>query len=410
MTGDHRDEGELNLGSLADDVSAVQRPIVDSPARLRQVRSRLLVSGRAAATARAPLFLAALFAGGAAVALAIVFVRADQRPPAPLSFRTGASGEVASVGAPLRAPGGSSLPVQFSDGSAFTAAPRAEIVVAEVTAHGARLVVERGALTAAVVHRPKSRWRVQAGPYSVLVTGTRFDVAWDPGPRSFSLTLREGGVTVFGPSLPNEGRRVSPNETMRLSPAPPTAVDRPSVALRAEAPNERKAAAADRRAAKTTIAARTKSWRELARAGRYADSLAAAEAEGFPALCRRSVAADLILLGNTARFAHRPDRAEEAFRAARVRAEGAHARAVAAFELGRLASDVHRRHLDAADWFAVYLREEPEGALADEATGRRLEALDRAGDREGARRAAARYRAQYPGGPYQNLARKVLGM
>jgi transmembrane sensor len=420
---------ELCLGALADDVAALQRPTVESTARLRQARNRLVLSARALASARGgreayglrarrwtPLALAA----GAALAIALVVSRREQ----PLTFaagpqegQEGQEGEKgkegsARLGVPLRAPAHAPLPLTFSDGTAFTVAPRSQLTVTDVAAHGAGVVLNEGALVAAVVPRARSRWRVQAGPYTVAVTGTRFTVEWHPRSRSFQLTLQEGAVTVFGPSFGPNGRRVTPQETLRAGPEPPpapppVAAPRPVMPLGAAAPasGERPGVAAIRQAP----AARS-TWKRLAQAGRYADALGAAEREGFAEICRGAPATDLLILGNAARFAQQPERAKRAFRAARSRRGTSHESAVAAFELGRLAHDVGRRYRDAADWFALYLREEPGGALAHEAVGRRMEALHRAGDGQAARRAAEAYLDLYPDGPHQGLARQLLRM
>jgi ferric-dicitrate binding protein FerR (iron transport regulator) len=408
---------ELRLGALADDVAALQRPTVESTARLRQARNRLVLSARALPPARGgreaswlrarrwtPLALAA----GAALVIALVVSRGEQ----PLTFAAGPGQGSARLGVPLRAPAHAPLPLTFSDGTAFTVAPRSQLTVTDVAAQGAGVVLNEGALVAAVVPRARSRWRVQAGPYTVAVTGTRFTVEWHPRSRSFQLTLQEGAVTVFGPSFGPNGRRVTPQETLRAGPEPPPApppIAAPaSVAhLGAAAPasGERPGAAAVRQAP----AARS-TWKRLAQTGRYADALAAAEEEGFAEICRGAPATDLLLLGNAARFAQQPERAERAFRAARARRGTSHESAVAAFELGRLSHDVGRRYRDSADWFALYLREEPAGALAHEAVGRRMEALHRAGDRQAARRAAEAYLGLYPDGPHQGLARQLLRM
>lgn len=418
---------ELDLSTLVDDIVAVQRPVADSAARLRRARSQLLVSARMPPVGRsfADMLRLRAFRWTAALtaSAALTFALVSLRQPPPLTFEIGTPGVAAQLAAPLRARGDASLPVRFSDGSTFTAAPRSELSVTEVSPEGARVVLDDGAVAAEVVHRAKSRWHVQAGPYTVAVTGTRFAVEWDRRAQTFSLTLDEGGVSVFGPSFGTTGRRVSAHETVRVAPEPPRGVppssrtsepspfaraSEPSMAARAPEPSS--PPPPRHRGLASLESPSPRAWKDLAQGGRYADALAAAEAEGFAALCHRGSATELLLLGNAARFAQNPDRAEQAFRALRGKGDRPHERAVAAFELGRLAHDVGRRYRDAADWFGVYLREEPDGVLAREAAGRQLEALHRAGDVGAARRAAATFRSRYPDGPYQDLARQILGM
>ena len=61
---------------------------------------------------------------------------------------------------------------------------------------GARLVLERGSLTARVVHRRHADWHLAAGPFDVHVIGTKFDLSWDPELEVFRLDLREGAVII----------------------------------------------------------------------------------------------------------------------------------------------------------------------------------------------------------------------
>ena len=108
----------------------------------------------------------------------------------PLAFEVGPKeGETASpsaaptpgaVGEWIAAPQQAALPLRFSDGSVIVLDADARARVAEVTAHGARVVVERGAAQVRVVHGPETHWDIKAGPFDVRVVGTAFDVGWDP--------------------------------------------------------------------------------------------------------------------------------------------------------------------------------------------------------------------------------------
>src|SRR5205809_862285 len=77
--------------------------------------------------------------------------------------------------------------------------------IAETNAAGARVLLEQGGLHADVVHRPRTRWSVEAGPFVVRVTGTRFDVGWDPETQSVKVALQQGSVVVTGCGIGPEG-------------------------------------------------------------------------------------------------------------------------------------------------------------------------------------------------------------
>jgi hypothetical protein len=63
--------------------------------------------------------------------------------------------------------------------------------------------------------------------------------------------------------------------------------------------------------------------------------------------------------------------------------------------------------LEAKRWFGESLAEAPSGTLAREASGRLIEACQRAGDAAGAKDAAREYLRVYPTGPHARLAESV---
>ncbi|WP_438031968.1 FecR domain-containing protein [Sorangium sp. So ce204] len=152
----------------------------------------------------------------------------------------------------------------------------------------------------------------------------------------------------------------------------------------------------------------TPSWRALALEARYRDALAAAEGEGFDAICDAASASDLHALGDAARLGGSPARAAQAFASLRARFPSSPEAASTAFILGRIAQDQSKDHAAAARWFARYLNEQPAGAFAADAAGRLVEAEDRRGDEAGARRAAEQYLAAHPGGSHAGYAKHVL--
>jgi len=138
-------------------------------------------------------------------------------------------------------------------------------------------------------------------------------------------------------------------------------------------------------------------------------ALAAAELEHFSVVCRLASGRDVLLLGNTARFAGSAKRADQAYRAVRERFPHTHEAAMAAFFLGRIAYDDWRRFPEAARWFDTYLTDEPDGILTREASGRLMEAQRAAGSRARASETATSYLARYPNGPHAPLARSLIG-
>ncbi|HXI56863.1 MAG TPA: FecR domain-containing protein [Polyangia bacterium] len=340
----------------------------------------------------------------------------------PLTFETRA-GQPGLVGDWIATSAQETLPLRFSDGSLLDLAPSSQARVTEASAVGATVDIASGSANVRVVRRRATRWRMTAGPFSVLVVGTRFRLSWRAEDQVLELEMQEGAVTVFGPSLRPEGRRLMASEFLRVArsdwsadragqspsaaqagPAgPATSPDAPG------APGKRKVESGltDKPALIRSGEGRP-SWRKLALAERYADALAAAESQNIDSIYRRASAADLLLLANSAYFAGATERADQAFASVRSRFPGSAAAAVAAFSLGRSAYDRQHKFSDAIRWFAAYLKESPDGALSREAAGRLIEAQHAAGNDERAREAASRYLSRYPSGPHASLARSLV--
>lgn len=419
------------LGRALDD--AQQQGRADDPAQTRaEVRARLLAGVRAPATPWRRALVPALVAIAAAIVVVLGW------PGRALTFEVGSDRTPGVVGAWLATPGGQSQALRFSDGSAIDLHPGSRARVAQLHDAGAQVVIEAGAALVSIEPRSDARWHIDAGPYRVDVTGTRFDVGWAPGTGVFALDLYEGSVIVHGPGI-DGGRAVAAGESVRIGQADgraaeqgietvavsevaaPLAIDAPvaaptadpAIALADDAPTPIKAR--PRAAARPEVSddapddAPEHDWRALAERANYREALAAAEAHGFDALCESLPARELLRLADVARFARRPERATEALAATRRRFAGTDTAAMAAFERGRMAFGRGDAYGEAAKWFAVYLDERPDGSIAREATGRLMESQHEAGRDAEAARTAARYLARWPQGPDRDLAGRLAG-
>jgi len=427
------EEALIRLGRR---IAAEQDEILRRRAPDPEARARLFTAD-AARRARPPRRIRKRFVGTAlgvaAAACLLLFFVVGQRP---LTFHVGA-GEGAyagRAGAFIATPAGRMVPVVFSDGTSLRIQPDSSARIASVDRAGGRVVLENGALEASVVHHEGTRWLVDSGPFEILVTGTRFHVAWDLAAERLTLRLAEGSVSVSGPILGEgialrggdtlevnrkEGRFVihrDNQETIEAPDAPQNAAEPPSLPedppekapdLPPPVPNV--ARAAPPRKADLPPAPPGPSWRDLAASGRYKDALEAAEREGLGAIYEAGSAADLRDLGDAARLTGDAARAVEAFSALRRRFPVDEQAAEAAFLLGIITFDKQGAHAEAARWFATYLRERPRGRLAREAAGRLLEARLRSGDKALAREAARAYLRDFPGGPHAEVARAAAG-
>jgi transmembrane sensor len=378
------------------------------PRQAEAVERRQLLSRVQAKRSPSPRWY---FAGAAAVvaAAALVLVLAKPRAAEAEPLRFWVEERVGRVDEWVTARDAEQS-LRFSDGSSVVAAPRTTTRVMRVTPEGAQLTLERGHVDAHVVHREGSRWQVAAGPFMVRVTGTRFRVSWDPQTEKLVVKVTEGRVEVSGDEQPV--RALTAGSVLEL-----TATSRPAptrVTSAAPSPTPAEVVSVEAPSGVEPIAPRRLAppepkpdFRELSKAGRYREALAAVEQLGFAGQCAGLSARDLLTLASTARLAGRGDRAQEAYLAARQRFPGSSESSISAFSLGRLASDGGRAS-DAVTWFQRYLAEEPNGPLAREAAGRLVELWRQLGNTSASRGAAESYLKRFPSGPHAALARSVL--
>lgn len=93
------------------------------------------------------------------------------------------------------------LDLDFSDGSTVHLSAESQLHLPELRSNGAVLDLEHGEVHVAIRHRRETRWQLQAGPYKVKITGTRFRAAWDPLHGALDVDLFEGSVSVLGTNL-----------------------------------------------------------------------------------------------------------------------------------------------------------------------------------------------------------------
>ncbi len=345
--------------------------------------------------------------------------------PSTLTFEIGNDDRRGTLGNWVSAAEHETLPLRFSDGTKILLEDKAQARVTELQVKGAHVVLERGQLNASVVHQEGTRWELQAGPFTVFVRGTRFNLHWSPESAAFSLELKEGKVDVTGPGLAGF-KSVETGQTLEVSggvegwhvgkpkvvPAAdgekPDSTSPASSAVGSDILGANDAGPTGNVAPARAVASASPSWQELATAGNYTDALTLAKKAGLSKIYASGTVSDLTRLAQVARFAGASDTARGALRAIRERFAGKPESAMATFDLGRLSFDSSGRYLEAAHWFREYLREFPHGNLAREALGRLVESLERGGDHLGAREAASDYLLRYPNGPHAGLSRRLL--
>jgi transmembrane sensor len=139
----------------------------------------------------------------------------------------------------------------------------------------------------------------------------------------------------------------------------------------------------------------TGAWRQLARVGRYDAAFRALQRD----LSQMSdVPHDLLLAADVARLSHHPEEAVAPLNRVVTHFARDDRAAPASFLLGRVLLENLGRASDAAKAFAQTRKLSPTGPLAEDALGREVEALRKAGQAAAASERAREYVKRYPGG------------
>ncbi len=422
-------KAEPKLDAIADSLgSLVQRAADVSHARDDQSsRARLLLRAQAEAN-RAPerrAWHVALPALAVAAALLVWWL-----VPSALRYEViGAEKD----GPYVSAPGAHPVSLRFSDETLVQVEPASQLRVEETSRRGARLLLERGTADVHVVHRAQTHWTFLAGPFEVLVTGTRFDLSWDPALEVLELRLREGSVEIQTPfSAAPVGLRAGQTFRADLQRRSMTTTDTTAAVSPSSEPLAQPSAAAPgaEGAASSTAepdaqpsgntpspalsnaaastAPPSRSWSKLVAAGDFTAVLSQANERGVGTCLRTCNPSDLSALADAARYTGRTDVAEQSLGALRTRfardAEGRNA----AFLLGRL-NETQGAASDARTWYQRYLNEAPGGPYAAEALAGKMRTTLKLQGQAAAEPIAEDYLRRYPAGVQASTAHGILG-
>ena len=338
-----------------------------------------------------------------------------------------------SDGGYVRAGGAHGTELQFSDGSSFALDPGTSTRVTDLGENGSRVFLESGHAHVRVTPRPHARWTIDAGPYSVRVVGTEFDVRWSGNEEMFDVQLHKGSVVVTGP-LASRGLTMeagqhltanvkrgeifldrTPSRAVESEESPPAAVEPPvdrhpsTLQPAPRAAHVRPGAVPSSSAAETATSEAAPSWSKRVAGGDFQGVLADAERRGLQNTFGAASAPELAALADAARYVRRSDVARRALLAERDRFPKSREGREAAFFLGGLSEDEPGADASKAalDWYDHYLTESPHGAYAPHALGREMVLVHKLRGAVAARPFAVQYLERFPNGPYAAPARKL---
>lgn len=375
-----------------------------TPQRAAEVRARV---DRGLAGRRRRVVATRLLVGGAGLtALVLAGLRAGPfAPPAE---------PVIAEAAPVRP---IVTPLTFDDGSRVTPLSASDVVIVASEPRRKLVRVRRGGARFEVVPSKERVFRVEAGAVAVEVLGTSFAVE-QVEPARANVAVSRGKVRVLWQvdGAPREALLVG-GESGTFPPVTPTVESLPPRSAQAATPAEDGTATPETSPAEAPAAESPEpraqrrpraTWRALAQRGRFDDAYRALEREG-PASIPDEPGA-LLAAADVARLSHHPAEAATRFRAVIARYPRDPRASLAAFHLGLVLLEELARPREAAAAFARCRRLDPGGDLVEDALGREVEALFRAGDSAAAREAAELYLRRHPNGRRANAVRGYGGL
>jgi len=159
----------------------------------------------------------AVTAVAASLLIALGAIRERGVSSQPITYSVAGVNHHGASGDWISASSSETAPIVFTDGSTVELRPSSDARVDNLSAHGARVILERGGAHVVIRHGMDTRWLFDVGPYTVAVTGTTFDVSWTPEADRFELVMTDGTVMVSGPLI-GAGTEVSGGEALRAFP------------------------------------------------------------------------------------------------------------------------------------------------------------------------------------------------
>ncbi|MBN2344334.1 MAG: FecR domain-containing protein [Deltaproteobacteria bacterium] len=319
--------------------------------------------------------------------------------------------------------------LKFEDGTRVRFNENSTGRVAQLAVHEGEVTLESGRVDLKVTHTDQTDWHVLAGPYRVAVTGTQFEVKWNPQESQLQVDVFEGSVLVTGPMLEN-GHAVIANRSLTANPTTSNVqlssmADARDTDLQqsTKTPQEAALGTDDEKLnavpgeSKEKVSPATKSrsvvistaWISEAKAGNYSAVSKTIKSHGLQRMLSGASPSTYLLLSNAARQAKDFNTAEQVYEQLRKVYPGSGHAATAALYLGRMAFDQQHQYPAAVKWFNIYLNEQKSGTLHRETLGRLMEAQFKSNMGEAAKQTAKRYLEQYPNGPHSIRAKELSG-
>lgn len=359
---------------------------------------------------------AAVAAAMLATVLGVLFKLNDT---AHLPFWIGQDRASGSEGQWVRAESATMLPIVFQGGSEVNLSSTAAARIITSTTEAVRIDLASGKVHCSINKNHKTKWQVEAGPYTVRVTGTVFTTEWNPNGSKLDVTVSRGSVLVTGANLSAHGVQLSVGDHLQVDGEKALIALNPKASDETPAQPEKNSATIDDSPQSPVTDLKTEAAPAEheasvvnAEAVRFHHSKKSAAHLNSQSELDRILAVgdveDLWQVAMQARYRRNGGTAKTALLTIRKKFKNSKRAETAAFVLGRVYQELQGSPDTAAKWFKRYLDETPNGPLAEEALGRLVDAHDKSGRKQAAERCAERYLSLYPTGLFSESARQVL--
>ncbi len=321
--------------------------------------------------------------------------------------------------------------ISLEDGTQVVFLPNSTGRISQNVTHRGEVSLENGRVTLAVPHLRDTNWKVFAGPYKVAVTGTKFEVRWDPQSSDLTVNVFEGSVVVTGPLL-ETGHAVTSNRSLsanlqqssvRMTPVDPSLENQQHTDT-GTGSKQRSTVRSGRKSGTRGVYSRLSNaaqknrkmesidpleWVTYAKNGQYDKVSEIIQSTGLNRMLKDAPPSAWLILGNAARQSRDFNTARTVYSNLRDRYPNSGHATTAALYLGRMAFDQQHQYAVAAKWFKIYLSEQKGGTLHREVLGRLMETQYKANMYSDAKHTATKYLEQYPEGPQAGRARELSG-
>ena len=298
--------------------------------------------------------------------------------------------------------------LRLQDGSRVETTESTRLTVTTVQPERTELRIEEGSATFDVTHVQGRVFAVHAAGVEVIVRGTRFSV--DVVESRVSVAVVRGRVEVRASTGEAAGRLLGAGERWSGTARdvrPPAKIAPPAVDTPAQVETSKESPAPPSGSA---AAPAEGEFSALVKARKYEKAYAALGDAGFERELSHAGPKRLLELADAARFSGHPNKAAQALDRLRRNFRGNSRAGLAALELGRLRMDSLGNTSGALEAFNDAIALAPSGHVREDAEARRVQALERMGNRAACQRARDAYLVRYPKGVHSASIRKRCGM